>query len=58
MKHNPDMATIPCHRVVGTDGTMHGYAFGEGEVTKERLLREEGVRFAGHKVDLNTALWQ
>lgn len=51
MKNNPDNTTIPCHRVVGSTGTMNGYAFG-GEDVKIQLLKKEGVSFKGEKVDL------
>jgi methylated-DNA-protein-cysteine methyltransferase-like protein len=58
MKHNPNSKVVPCHRVVGADGSMHGYAFG-GTVTKEEMLRREGVRFAAAgKVDLVASAWQ
>jgi len=55
--HNPDSATIPCHRVVGSDGTLHGYAFGDGLPAKQALLQQEGVTFTGKKVDLPTFRW-
>src|SRR3990167_9432499 len=45
MKKNPDMKTIPCHRVVGSDGKMHGYSTGQGIKTKIKLLKKEGVKF-------------
>jgi methylated-DNA-[protein]-cysteine S-methyltransferase len=32
---------IPCHRVVGSDGSLHGYGAGEGLKTKEWLLQLE-----------------
>ena len=57
MKHNPDQQTIPCHRVVGSDGTMHGFAFGEGIETKVHMLKQEGVTFRGDKVDLIASRW-
>jgi methylated-DNA-[protein]-cysteine S-methyltransferase len=38
---NPICLIIPCHRVIGGDGSMTGYAFGED--TKRQLLRHEGV---------------
>ncbi len=51
LKNNPDKSIIHCHRVVGSDGAMHGYAFG-GESEKIRILKSEGVIFIGDKVDL------
>jgi methylated-DNA-[protein]-cysteine S-methyltransferase len=38
---NPIPILIPCHRVVGADGTLTGYAW--GLETKERLLELEGA---------------
>jgi methylated-DNA-[protein]-cysteine S-methyltransferase len=40
---NPMPLVIPCHRVIGTDGKLHGYGGGEGLPTKEWLLRLEGT---------------
>lgn len=39
--HNPISIIIPCHRVVGSDGSLTGYAGGIG--IKERLLALEGL---------------
>ncbi len=39
MKNNYD-PTVPCHRVIGSDGKMHGYNRGGIEV-KEEMLRKE-----------------
>ena len=58
MMHNPDTTVVPCHRVVGSDGTMHGYAFGDGVSTKEQMLKLEGVKIAGGKVDLAVSGWR
>lgn len=58
MKNNPDMKTVPCHRVVGSDGSMLGYAFGDGIISKQALLLQEGVVFTGNKVDLHISRWE
>ncbi len=39
--HNPISIIVPCHRVVGSDGSLTGYAGGIDK--KERLLILEGV---------------
>lgn len=39
---NPMPLVIPCHRVVGTDGTLHGYGGPGGIELKARLLKLEG----------------
>ena len=39
---NPICLVVPCHRVVGADGSLTGYAFGERR--KARLLGLEGRR--------------
>lgn len=57
MKHNPDMKTIPCHRVVGSDGKMHGYSAGEGIKSKINLLKSEGITFVSNKADLSYYQW-
>ena len=43
---NPMPLVIPCHRVIGSDGKLHGYGGGEGLPTKEWLLRLEGAVMA------------
>lgn len=40
---NPLPLVIPCHRVIGKDGKLHGYGGGEGLPTKEWLLKLEGA---------------
>jgi methylated-DNA-[protein]-cysteine S-methyltransferase len=40
---NPMAIVIPCHRVVGMDRTLHGYAAPGGLDTKAWLLELEGV---------------
>ena len=43
---NPMPLVLPCHRVLGSDGKLHGYGLGEGLKTKEWLLRLEGAVIA------------
>jgi methylated-DNA-[protein]-cysteine S-methyltransferase len=43
---NPMPLVIPCHRVIGTDGKLHGYGGGDGLPTKEWLLKMEGAMIA------------
>lgn len=38
---NPIPLVIPCHRVIGTDGKLHGYGGGKGIETKAWLLNLE-----------------
>lgn len=40
---NPYALIVPCHRVVATNGHLCGFA--KGLEAKEKLLREEGVKF-------------
>jgi methylated-DNA-[protein]-cysteine S-methyltransferase len=41
--HNPVPIVIPCHRVLGSDGSLHGYSGGGGLKTKAWLLQLEGA---------------
>lgn len=38
---NPICLIVPCHRVIGANGSLTGFAF--GEEIKEKLLRHEGA---------------
>jgi methylated-DNA-[protein]-cysteine S-methyltransferase len=42
---NPNPITVPCHRVVMSDGKVGGYAYGSDK--KIELLEEEGLSFTG-----------
>lgn len=41
---NPIGVVIPCHRVVASDGSLHGYSGAGGVETKRFLLELEGYR--------------
>lgn len=43
---NPMPIIVPCHRVLGVDGKLHGYGGGDGLPTKEWLLKLEGAVIA------------
>ncbi|KND50494.1 MAG: methylated-DNA--[protein]-cysteine S-methyltransferase [Parcubacteria bacterium C7867-007] len=60
MRNNKDTHTVPCHRVVASNGTLAGYAYGDGLSTKKKLLQKEGVSFKtnGTTVDLKANQWQ
>ncbi len=48
---NPDLVTVPCHRVIRSDGSVGEYAGGQQE--KIRLLRKEGVTISdSNKIEL------
>jgi methylated-DNA-[protein]-cysteine S-methyltransferase len=42
---NPICLIIPCHRVIGSDGSLTGFAF--GKAIKRRLLEHEGALAGG-----------
>ncbi len=42
---NPLPITIPCHRVIRSDGRLGGYSGKGGSKTKHALLFKEGVEF-------------
>jgi len=50
MHRNPHAPRVPCHRVVGSDGRLTGFAGGLPK--KQRMLIEEGVTLHGERVDL------
>ncbi len=42
LANNPTPVLVPCHRILRTDGTLGGYAF--GELVKQKLLDREEER--------------
>ncbi|MEO8065750.1 MAG: MGMT family protein [Candidatus Doudnabacteria bacterium] len=41
---NQDAPYIPCHRVIGSDGAMHGYSAPGGVKRKIMMLKKEGYK--------------
>lgn len=46
LAQNPFPPIVPCHRVLGADGRMHGFSAPGGVATKLRILKIEGWRSA------------
>lgn len=44
LSKNMDAPFVPCHRVIGSDGKMHGYSAPGGIRRKLSLLKKEGYR--------------
>ena len=48
LNRNPYAPRVPCHRVVGSDGRLTGYAGGLAK--KQQLLQREGIHIENGKV--------
>ena len=48
MKKNPFPVTVPCHRVVKSDGKIGGYVYGER--VKSYMLLKEGIKIKDGKI--------
>lgn len=48
LNKNPHAPTVPCHRVVRSDGSIGGFA--HGSARKMELLRKEGVLIKNSKI--------
>ena len=48
LNRNPYAPAVPCHRVVGSDGSLTGFAGGLAK--KKKLLAGEGVHFRNGRV--------
>ena len=48
MNKNPNAPQVPCHRVVGVDESLTGYAFGLDK--KIEILKAEGVEVKNNKI--------
>jgi len=50
LKHNPYAPVVPCHRVINSDGSLGGFAFGRKR--KMELLKKEGILIKKNKINL------
>lgn len=58
MHANKEVIKVPCHRVVGSNGKLTGYARG-GITKKGEILKKEGVKFLDNfTVDLEKSLYR
>jgi methylated-DNA-[protein]-cysteine S-methyltransferase len=48
MNRNPYAPAVPCHRVVGSDRSLTGFA--QGLPKKQRMLEDEGVKIRNGRV--------
>lgn len=48
MKHNPNLITTPCHRVVKANGQLGNYVL--GQYKKQALLEAEGIEIANGQI--------
>lgn len=49
---NPFLVVVPCHRVIGSDLSLHGFSAGSGLKLKQILLEFEGLKVINQKVVL------
>ncbi len=51
LKRNPTPITVPCHRVVKSDGSLGGYGGVMNSKDKIKLLRREGVPVTNGRIE-------
>jgi|SRR3989344_5238587 len=48
LNKNPHAPEVPCHRVINSQGHLHGFA--SGLKNKRKLLEKEGIQIKNNKV--------
>lgn len=56
MNKNPHAPIVPCHRVINSNGSIGGFAFGVNK--KMRMLKEENIEITNNKVNLKRYLYK
>ena len=51
MANNDHPVEYPCYKVVASSGELTGYSAPGGLAAKRKLLKRDGVGFAGNRVD-------
>ncbi len=52
LKRNPYAPTVPCHRVVKSDGTIGGFKGKKQSTEKKKMLEKEGIAIKNKKIIL------
>lgn len=50
LANNPFLLVVPCHRVIASDGSLHGFTGDNGLKIKQQLLEFEGHKIVNGKV--------
>lgn len=56
LHQSPGMPSVPCHRIICSDGKVGGFA--QGTKKKIELLRKEGIIVQKQRVDLTQYLFR
>ena len=56
MKNNKDPVSIPCYKVIRSDGSIGGYSGRGGIETKIMLLRKDGINVKNKRIELRKHL--
>lgn len=56
MNKNPYSPSVPCHRVINSDGSIGGFAHGPRK--KIEMLKKEGVKIVKGKIDLKKYMYR
>ena len=55
LHRNPDPVSVPCYRIIRSDGSLGGYS--RGIRKKIELLRKDGIKIKNEKVELKKYLY-
>ena len=56
LNKNPFAPIVPCHRVIQSNGSIGGFAFGTNK--KIAMLKNEGIEIKNGKIDLEKYLYK